>query len=177
MVINNAPTGAAVDIGACLAGDTDCMLSFDAVQSKAAPLNLGLCLNIQDKITAADAAKGIANTFAALQSLAITRPVTVAPFVQCFASKKSVTVRIELESITLSDTLDFTKLALMSDPRTLRQFICNAYNDSKLFSPTNGIPMDTAKNSAALTVATDGAPTTYLQASERIKQLLEAQNG
>jgi hypothetical protein len=177
MVINNAPTGAAVDIGAYLAGEPDCMLNFDAVTDRAAPINFNLSLNVANTVKADAAAKGVANCFAALQSLAITRPVTVTPFIQTFADSQKSTVKITLAPIILSDTLDFTKLALLSDPRTLRQFMCSAYMDGTAFKPTKGIPMDRSADDKSLTATNDdGAPTSYEQASERIKRLLEAQN-
>jgi hypothetical protein len=153
------------------------MLNFDEAQSRASPLSFELNLNVSSTIKADDAAKAIANCFAALQSLATTRPVTVTPFVQMLADKEKSVVKITLEPIVLSDTMDFTKLALLSDPRTLRQFIVGAYMDGESFTPTKSIPIDRSAKIKSITVTDSNfEPTTYEQASENIARLIQLQD-
>jgi hypothetical protein len=175
MVISNAPTGAAVNIGAYLAGEPDCMLSFDAVAIKTSPVNFDLCLNLGAQIDPKEAAKGIANCFAALQSLAITRPVTVTPYAQNFSQNKKETVKITLSSITLTDTIDLAKLALIADSRTLRQFFLNAYYADTRFKNCSRMLVDRTKRDAAIIVVDNGQPTTYEQATAKIAQLIQLQ--
>jgi hypothetical protein len=177
MVINQTPTGAAVDIGAYLAGEPDCMLNFDVRQNKAEPVNFDLSLGIPHTVTADGVAKGLASCFAALQSLAITRPVTVTPFVRVFADNQKSTVKITLEPIILSDTLDFTKLALLSDPRTLRQFMCYAYFCGAAYKHNKAMTINqSADDKSIIAVNANGAPTTYEQAAANIARLIQLQD-
>lgn len=122
----NSPTGCAPDVAAYCAGEPDSMLDFDS-RPQAAPIDVWVNIAANVNIEAATVARHLSAIFAACFALGKNCPVTIRPFYGVFSkltrlqAYKDKGIICALPAIDSGSCIDSGLLALLSDPRTLRE--------------------------------------------------------
>lgn len=131
----NAPTGCAPDVAAYCAGEPDCMLDFDS-RPQAAPVEVWVNIAAHYTIESDTVARHFSAIFAACFAVGKNCPVTIHPYFGVISEKtrikkyRDVGIVCALPTIESSSCVDAGLLALLADPRTLRELCIKTVHET-----------------------------------------------